>query len=259
MTLQLDDPKRYIVAWIVATPQELAAVTALLIKKHERPLQFEPNESDPNSYEWGEVEHTDIVVVSPKEGRGGEGPAATAAARLLSSLPWIKFAVLVGVGSGIPRADRDIRLGDVVISLSSKDSGGFTQHDRTEGTDHGVWGQRRSLQPPPDVLVHAVNRLRTVHERQGPDFIVRYLDGMIDDNPNMGKQIHDPGYVYQGPENDRLFEATYDHAAESDDACTGCDSSRQVQREERDTEAPNIHYGLIASGGSMLKNTSAEM
>ncbi len=63
-----------------------------------------------------------------------------------------------------------------------------------------------------------------------------------------------PSYAYQGRELDRLFRSEYSHAEGR--TCSGCDASQEVERDERDTTDPEIHYGLIASGNAVIKDAA---
>ena len=65
-----------------------------------------------------------MVITSLLPGRYGTTPAATAAAQMLSSFPAVIFGLMVGIGSGIPSDDNDIRLGDVVVSKPEGTFGG---------------------------------------------------------------------------------------------------------------------------------------
>ena len=53
---------------------------------------------------------------------------------------------------------------------------------------------------------------------------------------------------------DRLFESTYLHAEPDARNCDQCDNSKQVVRPPRPSEEPEVHYGLIASGNSVIKD-----
>jgi nucleoside phosphorylase len=78
---------------------------------------------------------------------------------------------------------------------------------------------------------------------------------MLEKNPKMRKKSkHSPGYTHQGFENDRLFEASCDHIAGLD--CKGCDADGEIQRDPRDTTDPEIHYGIIASGNTLVKDSA---
>ncbi|KAJ5675371.1 Pfs NACHT and Ankyrin domain protein [Penicillium macrosclerotiorum] len=56
-------------------------------------------------------------------------------------------------------------------------------------------------------------------------------------------------------DNDRLLEASCDHVSGPD--CRGCDMADEIQRDPRDTPDPDIHYGTIASGNTLVTDTVA--
>ncbi|KND86460.1 Ankyrin repeat and SAM domain-containing protein 6 [Tolypocladium ophioglossoides CBS 100239] len=75
--------------------------------------------------------------------------------------------------------------------------------------------------------------------------------GMLEKNPKMGKKSKkSPGFAHQGVENDRLFRASCTHVLGPD--CRSCDAAGEIQRDPRDTSDPEIHYGIIASGNTLL-------
>jgi nucleoside phosphorylase len=79
---------------------------------------------------------------------------------------------------------------------------------------------------------------------------------MLEKNPKMGKRSkQNPGYVHQGFDNDRLFKASCDHIPGPD--CRGCDTADEIQRDPRGTTDPDIHYGTIASGNTLVKDAAA--
>lgn len=62
----------------------------------------------------------------------------------------------------------------------------------------------------------------------------------------------EPGYIHQGFENDRLFLSAYGHA--DGRTCDKCDPCEEIKRDRRDTIDPEIHYGVIASGNTLVKD-----
>lgn len=68
------------------------------------------------------------------------------------------------------------------------------------------------------------------------------------------KSKHNPGYAHQGLGNDRLFKSSCDHAPGPD--CRGCNTADEIQRDPRDTTDPEIHYGTIASGNTLIKDAA---
>jgi hypothetical protein len=246
----------YTIVWIAALPHEREAAEAMLDCKHAPPQHKHP--TDDNIYTLGSIkgqngdgEHN-IVLASLPAGHYGITPTAMAAAHMLSSFPAIKFGLMVGIGGGIPDVDcdedvdaeRDIRLGDVVVSQPAGVYGGVRQYDLGKGTVN-VFVETGSLNCPPRVLLNAVSAL------QGKNEIIesampRFLEEIQKKYPLMARPQQGPGYLYQGVKNDRLLQADYHHERGSD--CRACDMKKLTKREERYTHDPYIFYGTIASG-----------
>lgn len=98
-------------------------------------------------------------------------------------------------------------------------------------------------------MLKALANLQAEHEIRASK-IPRLLEAMLKANPGMKR----PGsnFTYQGFENDRLFPSDYDHVGGK--TCAKCDVSRSIYREERETTEPVIHYGVIASGNTLIKD-----
>jgi nucleoside phosphorylase len=81
-----------------------------------------------------------------------------------------------------------------------------------------------------------------------------FLETMLARYPRMARnEPNNPGFVYQGQENDKLFEASYIH--KSGTGCDDCDVTRTIPRDVRpDPEVPRVHYGVIASGNKLVKD-----
>ena len=252
-TLPQLDNSEYAVGWIAALPHERAAAEAMLDKEHAPPRHKHTN--DDNIYSLGSIngpngEHN-VVIASLPPGRYGTTPAATAAAQMLSSFPAVKFGLMVGIGGGIPSDNNDIRLGDVVVSKPEGTFGGVRQYDCGKATTHG-FEECGALNSPPRVLLNAMGALESKHEKRGTA-IPTILEAMYKDYPLMAKPRKGPGYVYQGPNYDRLFQLDYEHANSKRD-CSECDSTKEVDRQERPDQDPYIHYGTIASGNQVIKD-----
>ena len=254
MTQTLDSPEQYSVAWIAALSIERAAATALLDERHDTPSTFEQHQHDGNSYTWGRMGKHNVVIASLPAGVYGTNAAATTVAHLLSSLPHIKIGLLVGIGGGVPQDDEDtdIRLGDVVVSQPSGTSGGVTQYDLVKAKAGATWERKGALNKPPKILLSSLSNIQAEHEIS-PSKIPDILEEMWKSNPQMktGKKKA-PAYVHQGFENDRLFQTDYDHVGGRN--CSHCIAAEEVQREHRDSTDPEIHYGLIASGNTLVKD-----
>ena len=249
------DPKAYTVGWVTALPLELAASIAVLDEGHEQPYSFEKASTDRNNYTWGRIGEHNVVIASLPAGVYGTISAATTASSMLSSFPQIRVGLMVGIGAGVARPEepgRDIRLGDIVVSQPVGQSGGVIQYDLGKAKTEGRFERIGSLNMPPEALLKALAKLQAQHELE-PSKVPEILEEMLRNNPHMAKPKQGkPGYVFQGEENDRLFEASYKHTKGLD--CRKCDSQQEIVRDPRDSKDPEIHYGAIASGNQLIKD-----
>lgn len=258
MTIKaLESKALYTVGWIAALPIEHAAAVAMLDEEHDIPHDFTKPPKDPNSYAWGRIGVHNIVVAVLPAGMFGQSAATATATHMISSFPQIRIGLMVGIGGGIPRPDDDIdiRLGDVIVSEPSGTSGGVAQYDAGKATKGGIFKLRGVLNAPPIALLNAVAHLKSLHERKDPQ-ISEILQNMLAKNGTMANPKQNrPSYAYQGKEHDRLFKPTYDH--QGGKSCKACDREEEIKRDERQHLDPVIHYGLIASGNAVVKDTSA--
>ncbi|KFH44297.1 hypothetical protein ACRE_049110 [Hapsidospora chrysogenum ATCC 11550] len=238
----LDNPDVYTIGWIAGTHTDVVAAIALLDERHDTPQGFKQHPSDTNVYSWGRIGEHNIAIAYC----ASVGP--TSASALLTSLPQIRFCLLVGLGAAVARPDQgyDIRLGDVVVGSPSGVKGAVVQYDLGRATGgRATVRLTGSLGLPPRVLLDAMMNLRVAHEYRGskvPDL----LRGMRTAYPHL--------YVHPGFGNDRLFVSTYNHAGGHN--CRMCDVSKEVKRGQRDTTDPYIHYGVIASGNHVIEDAS---
>ncbi|KAH6617510.1 hypothetical protein F5144DRAFT_541691, partial [Chaetomium tenue] len=252
----LDSPDYYGVAWIAALPIERAAAKAMLDEEHAPPTGFVRHQTDANVYTWGRVGEHNIVIASLAAGVYGTTSAATTASSLLASLPSIRVGLLVGIGGGIARPDEDydIRLGDVVVSQPDGTTGGVCQYDLIKAKSGDRRERKGFLRPPPTVLLNALASIQADHESMYSK-VPNFLQQMLKKNPKMNRRSkQSPGYIHQGTDNDRLFQSSCDHVPGPD--CRGCDTAGEVERDARDTTDPEIHYGTIASGNSLVKDAA---
>lgn len=270
-TPSLDSYKLYTIAWIAALPIERAAAEAMLDEEHEEPQDFEQNLSDHNAYTWGRMGIHNIVIASLPSGVYGTVAAAVTVSSLISTLSHIKFGVLVGIAGAVPQittvkdesgaevecADDffDIRLGDVVVGQPEGTSGGVVQYDLIKAKTGQVVERKGSLNAPPEALLAAISKLKSAHIR-GKFKMPGFLAQMLETCPHMATENlpKRPSYLHQGLENDILFKAECTHIAGQGD-CRRCDPSQQVLRKPRQTTEPEIHYGVIASGNTLVKDS----
>jgi nucleoside phosphorylase len=234
----------YTVAWVCALPLEMAAASAILDEIHPG-LPTSPN--DQNTYVLGRIHDHHVVIACLPSGVYGTTSAATVASQMLSTFQSIRFGLMVGIGGGVPANKFDIRLGDVVVSRPTEDFGGVVQYDFGKAVGQGVFERTGSLNKPPQILLTAIAKLEADQMVKGSR-VPEYLSEMVAMHPRMEAK-----FTYRGHEQDKLFDAAYDHCG-SENTCDTCEASGLVTRPARDRHDPVIHYGLIASGNQVIKH-----
>ncbi|KAN0083379.1 hypothetical protein V8E54_002467 [Elaphomyces granulatus] len=228
----------YTVAWICALPLEAAAAKAMLDKTHH---QLSQCTGDDNAYTLGEILGHNIVLPS---GVYGIASAATVAANIRTTFPFIRFGLMVGIGGGVPSTNNDIRLGDVVVSKPTGVLGGVVQYDYGKIAS-GVFQQTGMMNQPPKVLLNAIARLHA-------DEILGNNQSIVEAISNVRTESISP-FSRPADEHDRLFNPAYDHP-QGEDTCINCDRRQLICRHPRTSDEPQIHYGLIASGNQVMKH-----
>lgn len=85
--------------------------------------------NDNNNYVFGGINGHKVVIGCLPTGRYGISSATSVAKDMVRSFPNLRFALMVGIGGGAPTRERDIRLGDVVVSVPQGRLGGVVQYD----------------------------------------------------------------------------------------------------------------------------------
>ncbi|KAI1059135.1 hypothetical protein LB507_004119, partial [Fusarium sp. FIESC RH6] len=236
-------PDKYTVGWVCALPLEMAAAKGMLDKVHPNPKEQDP--SDHNTYLLGEVCGHNVVVACLPAGIYGITSAATVAKDMLRTFKSIRFGLMVGIGGGIPSKKHDIRLGDIVVGQPSATNDGIVQYDRGNALQNQGFERTGSLNAPPQVLLAALSRLQAEHltdDSRIPEFLA-----------NLPRKMK-KRFSHPGASNDCLYLAEYPHVEDSP-TCEACDQSQRVLQEERDETEPTIHYGTIASGSQLIKDS----
>jgi hypothetical protein len=127
-----------------------------------------------------------IVIGSLPAGVYGIASAATTASSLLASLPSIRVGLLVGIGGGIarPDEDRDIRLGDVVVSQPDGTTGGVCQYDLIKAKSGDKRERKGFLGRPSTVLLNALASIQAYHERKDSK-VPCFMQEMLEKNPKI--------------------------------------------------------------------------
>ncbi|KAI9658337.1 MAG: hypothetical protein M1821_002470 [Bathelium mastoideum] len=231
-------PEDYSVGIVCALPVELTAIIVMLDEKHRG---LPTNGSETNLYTLGRIADHNVVIVCLPVSRLGTSSAANVAAQMKTRFTSIRFSLMVGIGGGVPSADSDIRLGDVVIGLPQKRNGGVVQYDFGKTNAGGRFAHVGCLDKPPTVLLNAVSKLQACrYHSEGSLF--QHLS-----TPQIRRKFGPPEVA-----SDVLFEPGYNHVEGL--TCAGCDGRRSVQRIPRKDREPIIHYGTIASGNQVMKD-----
>ncbi|KAF2628862.1 hypothetical protein BU25DRAFT_409876 [Macroventuria anomochaeta] len=232
----------YTVGWVCALPVELAAAQEMLDEEHPD-LDCDLTNNDENLYALGSIGGHNVAIVCLPAGRIGNNPAAAVAMQMRATFKKIRFGLMVGIGGGVPSAEADVRLGDVVVSQPHGMFAGVVQYDAGKTIPSG-FERTGSLNSPPQVLLAAVARVRAneLRGRSKLRELVAKLEGIAKFQRSKA-----------GP--DVLFEAAYDH--KGGQTCDGCSLDRQEARLPRDSEEEvAVHYGTIASGNQVIKNAA---
>ncbi|KAJ6161376.1 hypothetical protein N7470_004772 [Penicillium chermesinum] len=244
-TLTHDD---YTIAWICALPLEVAAARVMLDKTHS-PLRQPP--SDPNAYELGELNGRLIVIACLPGWRVWNSLCCSCCISHALNLSSASICADGGNRGGVPSKANDIRLGDVVVSKPSGTYSGVVQYDYGKAIQGGIFESIGTLNKPPPTLLMHMSQLEPKQMTESRDAVSKIVSDVLQRNSHMSQTFSPPE---QGM--DLLFLSGYRHAAR-DEGCEKCDKEQLVQRQVRDTRSPHVHYGLIASGNQVMKDSEA--
>lgn len=214
-----------------------------MLDEEHQDLDRDPANNDENLYALGSIKGHDVVIVCLPAGRIGNNPAAVVATQLRATFEANRFGLMIGIGGGVPSAEADVRLGDVVVSEPHETFGGVVQCDSGKATLSG-FVRTGSLNSPPQILLSAVAKVRA-NELRGRSQLSAYVSKL--------EYMTRFQRAKAGP--DVLFDATYDH--ESGPTCDKCKADRQISRQPRESqEDVVVHYGTIASGNQVIKSAA---
>jgi nucleoside phosphorylase len=249
----MSTPNRYTVGWICAITTEYTAARQFLDREHDLPTHVSVN--DINGYTLGEMAGHNVVIAVLPRGEYGLSSAASVAANMLNSFPNIRIGLMVGVGGGAPTVERDIRLGDVVVSSPESLTGGVYQYDYGKAIQGREFHQTGFLNKPPAVVLTALSVLESTYESEGHD-LKDSINAILERKPKLRKKYSRPDQ-----QTDCLYKSDIIHPYGSAEDCAVVCGRRpydMVQRGEReeDEDDPFIHYGIIASANRLMKDAT---
>lgn len=227
-SLSCDD---YHVGIVCALSSELAAARSMLDKEHG--LIPSNEKTDSNVYYGGQIHEHNVVIACLPAGVDGLAAAAIVANNMSRTFTQLRFGLLVGIGGGVPDLGTgiDIRLGDVVVSKPTGTHGGVVQYDKGKSEDGGQFIRKGNLNSPPPILLNALQSLIAEHDMEDSR-ICEYMENSLQRRPKM----RSTGYTFPGADKDVFHDGHI------------------VFPRTRSSDDPQIHYGTIASGNTVIKD-----
>lgn len=147
----------------------------------------------------------------------------------------------------------DIRLGDVVVSLPGRGSSGVVQYDYGKSIQAQDFILTGVLNMPHRVLLTALTALRGEHARHG-NHICETVAEVLARKPQLATTHGMPSL-----KSDRLYRSDVLHPFDRDGTCSelcGQGPARLIERPIRGDydDSPAVHYGVIASANSVMKD-----
>lgn len=243
----------YTVGWICAISTEQVAAQLFLDEMHEDPDDLSAH--DYNSYVLGRVEKHNVVIGVLPDREYGTSTATAVAKDMLHSFPNIRIGLMVGIAGGAPSQKHDIRLGDIVVSVPGEGEGGVFQYDYGKVMEGERFQTTGFLNQPPPLLRTTVASLKSKYEIRDHGFDAA-INRLLQKNPRLQQRYKRPE-----PSKDRLYRPGVLHQGNKDTDCEvscGTDPKILISRRPRtrDEDNPAIHYGLIASANSLMKDST---
>jgi nucleoside phosphorylase len=246
----MPEGKDYTIGWICAVHTEYVAAQAFLDDEHDSIANTATH--DNNHYTLGRIGHHNVVVAVLPHWQYGLANATAVLKDMVRTFSNLRVVLMVGIGGGVPTR-HDIRLGDVVVGSVGYGNGGVIQHDYGHAFQGKSFKLTGHLNQPPMAVQIAMNALRAKHERKGHN-IEDNVRSVLRNEKRMQKKYRRPD-----ASSDRLYKVEFVHAGGEGDSCVDvCGDDNLVHRAERadDEDNPAIHYGLIASGNTLMKDAS---
>lgn len=247
---------------------EWVAISAMLDEEHPK---LPAAKGDLNQYCLGKMAGHNVVIACLPAEKQGKVSAAIVAQDMLRSFNAVRFGLMVGIGGGVPFDDKmeeesfddedseddqifdskDIRLGDVVVSLQSKSSAAVVQYDFGKSVQGGEFVRTGVLNKPPNIVLGAVTMTQMQHKLKGHQ-LPAHLSKMFENYPHLAEE-----FKYPGSKRDRAFKSAVTHieGRRSCRACSGLCEENVIQRKLRASTSPMVYYGTIGSADQVMKDS----
>ncbi|KAH7009131.1 uncharacterized protein B0I36DRAFT_378671 [Microdochium trichocladiopsis] len=230
------DPKDYAVVWIA--PLEIEAKAALYMLDEQHQGRFAVDHGDEYVFHAGSMcGHNVVIATFPAGQEYGTGSAAALASQILKCFPHHWFGLLVGVAAGLPDLScsppRDIRLGDVLVSLPEGERAGIIAYELGKETDDGF----QPLRYGHPLVRSAIGRIKLQAPNDAAIFLPYY--------ETIRNKEHATGtFADPGQDRDRFYSTTTENRP-----------GVALERARRpNTARTRVRYGPIGSGEKLLKN-----
>ncbi|KAL3470280.1 hypothetical protein BJX99DRAFT_264398 [Aspergillus californicus] len=226
---------------ICALAHEFASVEMMFDQNYGRPT-LDTWSGSVTACTLGKMKGHNVVVALFPLDKMGISFATSAAKDLINMFRSLKSCMMVGIAGGIPSADHDIRLGDIVVSAKVQ------QYDLGKANTGGEYESKATLNAPSILLTGAAHIMKAREDYLDPQFLA-YMEEALKKYPKATKK-----YARPGPETDHLFKTEYPHPTNAQN-CDGCPVEWEERRDTRETHTPCVHYGTVASGNTVVKDS----
>lgn len=202
-------------------------------------------QGDTNEYIFGKMGRYNVVIASLPTGLSGLTIATQTAMHIRYSFEFLEVCFLVSTGGGTP-GESDIRLGDIVVSRPTKKFPGVMGYD-IRNVRNGRHSPIGVFNKPPELAMRTVFALNAqqIPHCTSPA-VTQFYNEAREHSPRLRDQSTHPGGDPQF-----LFASASQHGSGESSAC------RLNQWRPRSDNQPRIFYGTIASGESVITDTTA--
>lgn len=248
----MSDVKDYTIGCICTIVDEAVALRSFFDQTH-----VSPDTASGKRYTTGTIYNHKVVIARLPSGSYGISNATNIVVHMASDFPNIRLCMMVGIGGGVPdpsNQNRDIRLGDIVVSSPSNGTGGVIQYDHGKAVQDQPFHDTQHLNRPPDALLDVISILAEDYQMAGHN-LQNMVKDVLDKNPRLLQQ----GFQRPDENSDRLYKSDYVHRVGAEGSClTLCGNSTEhlVSRTLREArlDDPMIYRGIIASGSRVVKD-----